>query len=361
MKIIQISNSITKYDAVSNQILAIKKTTENLGYDNIILVKWKDQNLKDESIITINSFNKPRNLFNNYNDDIIIFHHHSKSLLVDLFKKLKGKKILFYHNITPPYFFQQIDTKFASDQQNGLDQLKILKSFCDLAIGSRFSINELKEIGFSNIHEFTFYFDWNLYSKKNLRDTNYYKTYDNIIFVGRIAPNKKHDDLIKIFYYYSNFINPNSRLFLTGQLEQNNSDPYQTKLKHLIKKLDLENKVIFTGLINQEELVSLYRLADVFVCMSEHEGFCLPIIESMLMNIPVIAFNSTAIPYTMKNSGILVNNKDHKLIAQLMYKIIKDKKFRSEIISNQSEVVQSEYTYNKFKNSLLSLIKNVSN
>jgi len=150
-------------------------------------------------------------------------------------------------------------------------------------------------------------------------------------------------------------------LFITGRIDQNNPDSYQTELINLIRKLDLEHKVIFTGLINQEELSSLFRMADIFVCMSEHEGFCVPLVECMFMEVPILAFNSTSIPYTMKNSGILLNNKDHKLIAHLIHKIMKDKSFRSKIILEQQEVAQKEYNFKKFQTSLVSLIKNASN
>ena len=362
MLINQVANSISLNDAVSKQIFAIKNKLKSLGYNSNIFAYWIDANINDDSVFSLQNYvggdKVPEKLFES---DIVIYHHYNKSLLIELLKKLRCKKILYYHNITPPHFFQQYDHKLTLDQQSGLDQLQILKSVCMISVGSTYNVIELEKLGFTNVNEIPYYFDMKKYSKKNQRTSSNNKTYDNIIFIGRIAPNKKHVDLIKIFYYYSNFINPNSRLFITGTIDQNNPDPYQAKLITLLRKLDLENKVIFTGLINWKDLLSLYRIADVFVCMSEHEGFCVPIVESMLMQVPVIAYNSSAIPFTLKNSGILVNEKDHKLIAHLIKKIINDKNLRSKIISEQLEVSQKEYNYNKFSTSLLSLIKNASN
>ena len=356
MIINQLTNGITLNDAVSKQVIAIKKCLEDLGIESSIFVYWKDEKIKEGSVFSIyeNTSNLPPKLLKS---DIVIYHHYNKSHVIEVLKKLSCQKILYYHNITPPSFFKDSDPKMAEDQQIGLNQMEILKSLCDSAAGSIYNVVELKKMGFSSVYEVPYYFDMKLYSKKNQRVLENKKVYDNIIFVGRIAPNKRQDDLIKIFYYYTNFVNPNSRLFITGQIDQNNPDLYQANLLVLIRNLGLENKVIFTGLINQKELLSLYRMADIFVCMSEHEGFCVPIIESMLMKVPVIAFDSTAIPYTMKNAGILINKKEHKLIALLIKKILNDKSLQSKLISEQLEFAKNEYGYEKFKKSLVSLVK----
>jgi hypothetical protein len=139
----------------------------------------------------------------------------------------------------------------------------------------------------------------------------------------------------KIFYYYYKYINKNSRLLLVGS--SNGFEKYYNELLELIKILDLKN-VVITGKVSFNDLVSYYRCADLFLCVSEHEGFCVPIVESMIFHVPIIAYNSTAIPSTLGKSGILFNDK-HKYIeiAEMIDIVLNDKTLEGKIISKQDE------------------------
>lgn len=363
MKITQITSSLSKFDAVSNQILVIKKALHELGYESKIYTKYQDPNLIDDSIVILanNEESKITKLESFlFQSDIVIVHHYNQSLILDVLKHIDCKKILYYHNITAPSFFTNYNKDLASKQKIGLQQLKELKSLCHMGVGSKYNQIDLQNLGFKKTFELSYYIDEKLYTDKNKRTISDDKTYDNLVFVGRIAPNKKHEDLIKIFYYYSNFINPNSRLFLTGHIDYQNLDTYQTKLVLLLRDLGLEHKVVFTGQLSFEDLLSLYRLADIFICMSEHEGFCVPIIESMMMKVPVLAFKSTAIPYTMKNSGVLIDKKDHKKISQIIGKILNDNDLKKKIIEDQFNFVSKTNNYSFFKKSLEKIIQEIN-
>jgi len=361
MKINQITNAISKYDAVSNQIIEIKNVLCELGHESKIYVKYKDQNVKDNAITILNEktteSKKIPQESSLFESDIVILHHFNKSLLFDTFKTINCKKILYYHNITPPSFFMKYDKELANQQKIGLQQLLNFKDICHMGIGSKYNQIQLQKLGFKKTFEIPYYVDEKLYGIKNERPFSDNKIYDNFLFVGRISPNKKYEDILKIFYYYSNLINPNSRLFFTGKIDLNNPDLYQRQLLILIKKLNLENKVIFTGLVDFEELLHLYRIADVFISMSEHEGFGVPLIESMIMKVPIIAYDSAAIPYTLNGTGVLIKEKDHKSIVNLISQIIKNKDLNSKITSNQLNYFKNYYNFNNFKNSLLEIIK----
>ena len=207
MKINQLSNAILKNDAVSNQMLAIKDTLKELGHDSKIFVRWKDQNLLDDAIITIPypeniGYSKIPNLL--IESNIVFYHYHSKSFFLQILEKLSGKKILYYHNITPSRFFKGIEPNTVKTLEEGLRDLKKVKSICPIAVGSEYNAIELKKINFSKVFEIPYYIDQKKYSPNILRFEDKNKIYDNIIFVGRIAPNKKHEEIIKCFYYYSN-------------------------------------------------------------------------------------------------------------------------------------------------------------
>ena len=123
--------------------------------------------------------------------------------------------------------------------------------------------------------------------------------YVNILFTGRVVPNKKQEDVIEAFYYYKRFIQPKSRLILVGSFA--GIDKYHDQLEAYVNKLGLED-VIFTGQIKFDEILAYYQLADLFLCMSEHEGFCVPIVEAMYFNVPVIARDTSAIAWTLAGS-----------------------------------------------------------
>lgn len=113
------------------------------------------------------------------------------------------------------------------------------------------------------------------------------------------------------------------------------TEKYYEQLKELVNRLNLEN-VYIIGQVHFKELLAYYKLSNVFISMSEHEGFCVPLLESMYFKIPIVAYNSTAIPYTLNGAGVLVNEKRYEEIAELAYMMVKDEKIRTKIIEKQN-------------------------
>jgi glycosyltransferase involved in cell wall biosynthesis len=234
-------------------------------------------------------------------------------------------------------------------------------SDCNVAIGdSEYNRRELLEYNFDNnktdvLPIFTSFEKFEeIGINENLFEL-YNDGYVNLLFVGRIAPNKKIEDIIKCFYYYNNGINYKSRLFLVGPLFL---EKYDLELTNLINRLNLGNRVIFTDRVCLSDLKTYYKIADIFICMSEHEGFCVPLLESMYFNLPILAYNSTAIPFTLDKSGILINSKKYEEIAELINLIIEDSKIRNQIIKKETERLQ-DFDSNKTKIKLKQIIDKV--
>ncbi len=164
------------------------------------------------------------------------------------------------------------------------------------------------------------------------------KAYDdhkvNLLFVGRIAPNKKQEDVIAAFACYQRYINPDSRLFLVGSWS--GMERYHDRLMQYVQKLAVHD-VIFTGHIPFSEILAYYHIADIFLCMSEHEGFCVPLIEAMHFDLPVIAYKSSAIPWTLGGSGFLLKEKNPMETAFLIRRILTDADLKNQILANQRE------------------------
>ena len=160
-------------------------------------------------------------------------------------------------------------------------------------------------------------------------------SYTNILFTGRIAPNKCHEDIIAAFYQYHKHYNEKSRLILVGNYE--GMGKYYEKLRSYTRQLNIEKEVVFTGHIRFDEILAYYHVADIFLCMSEHEGFCVPLVESMFFNIPIVAYASSAIPDTLGGSGFLLKEKNPLETAGAINYILENDEVKNAILERQQE------------------------
>ena len=172
-------------------------------------------------------------------------------------------------------------------------------------------------------------------SRSIIRKTS--DSFTNILFVGRVSPNKKLEDVIKVFYYYNKTINPSSRLIFVGSYV--GMEKYYTYLKSLASEMGLQN-VIFTGHVSLEDLLGYYSSSSLFLCMSEHEGVCIPLIECMFFKKPVFALARAAVPETLGNTGVLIKNKNFREIAELIDIVMNDSNLLNGIVESQNKRVK---------------------
>lgn len=331
LQIHQILPTISYGDAISNHVLEIRTILRTLGYNSEIFVQHIHPKLAHHAIKNYREYKK----FSSHKN-ILIFHFSIGSDISGFVKTLPDKKIIIYHNLTPHNYFLGINDTLVNLLKNGRKELAEYSNITDLALGdSEYNQKELVDLGFKNTGVLPIIVDFELYNQKpNQKILNKFKDdFTNFIFVGRLSPNKKQDDVIKSFYYYNKCIEAKSRLFLVGSY--NGLEKYYLQLGELLKRLNLDNNVLITGQVDFQELLAYYKLADVFISMSEHEGFCVPLLESMYFEIPIIAYNSTAIPYTLNLSGVLVNEKNYEIIAEMAHILVGDKKIRNKIIDGQ--------------------------
>lgn len=328
----QFTPVLAKYDAIGKTILEIQALLKSWGYISEIYVETPiDQTAK---ITYRYDEYKPQP------SDLVIYHHSIGSILADFTSKLKIKKILCYHNITPEKFFEKYDKGIANQLYDGRKQLqKLSNDFKYVMAASVYTKQELQQNGFQKILPFNYFINLERFDKVKIKKeiVSQYNDSTNILFVGRRVPNKKIDDLLKIFAYYK-IINPKSRLFILGGSWAVES--YQQELDKLVQILKLKD-LIFINTLTDEELASYYSVADLFLCMSEHEGFCIPLAEAMYFGVPIVAYNSSAVPDTMDSTGILVNHKRFNEIAELLDIMMSDEELRNEIILKQKERIKS--------------------
>lgn len=341
----QITATMSMGDAISNEVLAIKRVLDELEIKNEIYAENIDPRLK-KIVKKYTDYKENKN-------EIIINHFGIGSSVNDYVANLKNNiKIIRYHNITPAGFFDGYSIVTKQLCEMGRYQLTNANNVYKYALAdSEYNKKELLELGYKNIEVIPIIMALKDYEKKpDERIISSYKDdIKNIVFVGRVSPNKKQEDIIKSFYYYKKYFNRNSRLFIVGNY--NGMERYYSQLLNLVKSLNLED-VIFTGHIKFEEILSYYNIADLFLCMSEHEGFCVPLVESMFFKVPILAYNTCAIPYTLNGSSVLVNKKDYKYIAAMMDYIFKNNEFREKIIVKQLkrlDELKPEKVEEKFK------------
>lgn len=327
MEIHQILPTISPGDAIGNEVMEIKRVLNEWGYKSEIYAQHIHPDVEAKEYKDYKKVASEKN--------ILIFHFSIGSDISEFIKSLPDKKVMIYHNVTPYQYFIGVNETLVSLLLNAREELLSLVDYVDLSLGvSEYNRLELEEMGFKNTDVLPIILDFDdlkSYNKKTY--VKYDDDFVNLLFVGRITPHKKQDDILKIFYYYKK-INPKSRLFLVGAYD--GCEVYYEYLKDLVKTLNL-NDVHLVGKADFGDLLSYYRLANIFVCMSEHEGFCVPILESMYFEVPVIAYNSTAVPYTLANAGILVNKKDYCEIAEMIGVLMENEELKINIVNRQKE------------------------
>jgi glycosyltransferase involved in cell wall biosynthesis len=144
------------------------------------------------------------------------------------------------------------------------------------------------------------------------------------------VPNKNVHHLIEVFAHYHFDYNNNSRLLLVGKGGEGFT-PYPKLLHRVVEKLGLTKAVVFTGGVSDEALKASYLVADAFVTVSEHEGFCVPLVEAMSMKLPITAYASTAIPETIGDAGIVWTERNPMLIAGSIDLFVRDRSVRDAL------------------------------
>jgi len=325
-------------DAITDHALLIRRWLREMGFASEIFSEHVHPEVAEQ--VQPLSYFRPRR-----DGPWLIVHHSIGSSFLDDVPQLGLKLILIYHNVTPPAFFNAVDPASARSMDQGEKQLSLLQPLTRLALGvSSYNEEELRSQGYERTGILPITLDENRYqwpvNERIVRDLGRDQGADGgpiLLFVGRISPNKKQEDLVKLLYYYRR-IEPAARLVLVGDKWL---PAYARWIAELAESLDLANALVMTGRISQQELVTYYKMSDLYLSMSEHEGFGKPLIESMYLGLPVMAYRSTAVPGTLGDAAILFAQKDFEALAEVVHMIIGDGSLQSRIIRRQKERVQN--------------------
>ena len=269
---------------------------------------------------------------------ITIFHFALPSPMTEAFASLSGIRVLQYHNITPAAFFAPYDAQLFRLAALGRQELRSLVGRVDLALGdSEFNRQELEALGFAATGVMPIAVNTARITTAARRPALEKILGDgliNILFVGRIVPNKKIEDHIRLAEVYKRYIDSYYRFIFVGRYD--GLPRYHAMVRALIVQYQmLPERFLFTGAVPDDDLAAYYRWADAYVSLSEHEGFCVPLVEAMAADVPVLAYAAAAVPETLGGAGVLFSPKDLELAAEMLGMLVYDRGIRERVLEGQ--------------------------
>jgi glycosyltransferase involved in cell wall biosynthesis len=272
--------------------------------------------------------------------DVTIFHFALPSPMTDAFAQLTGARVLQYHNITPAPFFAPYSPALFRLAALGRRELQTLVGRVDLALGdSEFNRRELESLGFQPTGVLPIAVNTDRIINAPRRPALERILGDgliNILFVGRIVPNKRIEDHIKLAEVYKRYVDSYYRFIFVGRYD--GIPAYYAQVRALITEYQmLPDRFWFTGAVPDEDLSAFYRWADAYVSLSEHEGFCVPLIEAMAADVPVLAYAAGAVPETLGGAGLLFAPKDLEVAAEMLGVLVYDRPVRERVLEGQRQ------------------------
>jgi len=273
--------------------------------------------------------------------DITIFHYALPSPMTEAFAQLPRGRVMQYHNVTPAHYFAPYDPALFRLASLARAELGTLVGRTDLALGvSEFNRAELEGMGFSPTGVLSLAVDLDRITqpveRPALEQVLTSNNAVNFLFVGRIAPNKKIEDHLKLAEQYKRYIDEYYRFIFVGKYDAVPS--YYASIRAMMAQYRLPmERFIFTGPVSDEDLAVYYRHAAVYISLSEHEGFCAPLLEAMAGDVPVLAFSAAAVPETLGGAGVQFAPKDMEYAAELLGMLAFDDQLRAQVISRQRQ------------------------
>ncbi len=319
-------------DALGNQAVRIRDLLRAWGYRSQVYAEFRDRRLDDPGLAYRRYEDDP--------DDVLLFHYSIGSPVTEFARGLSARVVPYYHNVTPPGYLRGYNEPLADLLEQGRRELALFSDAPLALAASEYNRQEMLALGFRRVEVLPYFitFDWLHASAEGPAGQEVAARYEdgavNLLFVGRLVPNKRQDDLIRAFHAYHRLVNPESRLLLVGS--EANAPGYRLELEAMAESLGLAGHVHLPGAVGPREgLGGFYRAAHFFLCLSEHEGFCIPLLEAMAFDLPVLAYRAAGVPHALGGAGVLIGEKRYDLIAELIDILVRDEVRRRRLLGGQ--------------------------
>ena len=319
-------------DAIGDSARAVRDMLRRAGHTSELYALTIDDDLRNDVLPFADADARA--------GDVTIFHFALPSPMTEPFAQLRGVRVLQYHNITPAQFFAPYDPQLFRLAALGRQELRSLVGRVDLALGdSEFNRQELDAVGCAPTGVMPIAVNTERLTNAPRRPALEKILADgliNFLFVGRIVPNKKIEDYIRLAEMYKRYVDSYYRFIFVGRYD--GLPRYYSMVRALVAEYEmLPDRFIFTGPVPDDDLAAYYRWADVYISLSEHEGFCVPLVEAMASDVPVLAYAAGAVPETLGGAGVLFAPKDLEFAAETMATLVYDRPVRDRVIGAQRQ------------------------
>jgi len=323
--IVQVVPSLASRDAIGGHVLGIDDALRTAGIETAIYAGHIEPHLAERARpYTDLARTPPRR------DRYLLYHSSIGSPVGEFVLDRPEPKLVDYHNLTPPEYFAAWRPEVFVELTAGRRQLARLAKVTSLALAdSAFNAGELVGLGFGRVCVVPILLDVGSLGVGGgappVRGVG-----ARWLFVGRVAPNKAQHDVVKAFAWYRRVFDAEASLTLVGGVS---ASSYWSALERFVDGLGLSGVVRLAGSVSEVELEGLYRSADVFVCLSEHEGFCVPLLEAMAHGVPVVALGAAAVPETLGDAGLVLGSKRPGLVAEAVARVVGDGGLRARLVA----------------------------
>ena len=313
-------------DAITQQMLHLRDQISQMGVPSEIFAEYVAAGLQDRI--------QPIGSYRGSERNLLLVHHSLGNAVFDDLVGLPDEIVAVYHNVTPERYFT--DDAFRRLIRLGHEQLALLARRARVGIAdSNYNRREMLAVGFRRVEVMPPRVDYSQFdgptTDPDLRSKDW-------LYVGRIVGNKCQHDLVRAFALYArSFGDDDARLVLIGDTSVRD---YVALVQDEAARLGISRRVTLLGKVSEPQLKSAFAGAGVFVSLSEHEGFGVPILEAMAAGLPVVAFGAAAVPEIMGGAGVLLRNKDPEVVAATVQALRADPEFRSRLVARQFVRVQ---------------------
>jgi len=317
-------------DAIGDEAVRIRDVLRRAEMDSDIFALDVDEEATGDVLEFSERRDRPES-------GVTVLHFALPSPLTQALAATPGRKVVIYHNITPARFFVGFDDELVRIAERGRTELRSLAGVADLALGdSEFNRAELEKLGFARTGVLPILMDFAPYLEGESSPVMEEILSDgraNFLFVGRVYPNKRFEDLARLAFFYKKYVSEDFRFILVGKAGR--MERYQQSVQALADRWGLRpSEFLFTGHVSFEDLLACFRCSDVFISMSEHEGFAVPLVESMLAELPILAFAAGAVPDTLNGAGIQFHEKKYEELAEMAHLLSVDDIMREAVIES---------------------------
>lgn len=325
----QVIPSLVRWDAIGNHSLQVQSILQEMGLRSEIYVN----DAGPEYASRAHQYDRYRSAPGTW----LMYQASTGSRLASWFAERPEPKLVNYHNVTPASFFERWEPRLADEMADGRRQIAKLAGVTRHAIAvSHYNQAELDDFGYASTSTSPLMVDMAAFDHSpdqatadwlsRLRD----RGGASILFHGRIVPNKSQHDLVKALVAYRRLYDPGARLHLTGGVS---SGSYHFALRRFIGSEGLWDAVDVAGAVSDAERSAYFRGCDVYLSLSEHEGFGAPLLEAMYNDLPIVAFASSAVPETVGDAALLLDAKDPATAAAALHRVVTDAGLRGSLIA----------------------------